>query len=44
MHILMPIYGIQKNCTDEPICKAGMETQIQKADVATVWEGEGGMN
>ena len=24
------IYGIQKNGTDEPICKAGIETQMQK--------------
>ena len=26
-HILMHIYGIQKNGTDEPICKAEIETQ-----------------
>ena len=25
-HILMHIYGIQKNGTDEPICRAGIET------------------
>ena len=25
-HILIHIYGIQKNGTDEPICRAGIET------------------
>ena len=38
--ILTHIYGIQKNCTDEPICMEGLETQTQR----TVEEGEGGMN
>ena len=28
-HILMHICGIQKNGTDEPICKAEIETQTQ---------------
>ena len=28
-YILMHIYGIQKNGIDEPICKEGMEMQIQ---------------
>ena len=27
-HILMHICGIQKNGTDEPICKAEIETQM----------------
>ena len=27
-HILMPIYEIWKNGIDEPICRAGIETQI----------------
>ena len=27
-HILMLIYGILKNCTDEPICREGIEVQI----------------
>ena len=26
-HVLMHIYGIKKNDTDEPICKAGIEMQ-----------------
>ena len=26
--ILTHIYGIQKNGTDEPICRAGIETQM----------------
>ena len=26
-HILVHIYGIQKNGTDEPICRAGIEMQ-----------------
>ena len=28
--MLMHMYEIQKNGTDEPICEAGIETQIQK--------------
>ena len=31
----MHIYGILKNGTDEPICKEGMETQMQRMDVCT---------
>ena len=27
-HISMHIYGIKKNGTDEPICRAGIETQM----------------
>ena len=27
-HILMHMYGILKNCTDEPICREGIELQI----------------
>ena len=26
-HILMHIYGINKDGTDEPVCRAAMETQ-----------------
>ena len=26
----MHIYKIQKNSTDEPICRAGVETQMQR--------------
>ena len=32
-HILMHIYGIWKNGTDEPICRAGLETQTQRTDM-----------
>ena len=31
-HILTYIYGIQKDGTDEPICKAAMKTQTQRRD------------
>ena len=41
----MPIYGIQKNGTDEPICRAGIETQTQRMDLWTqMGDGEDGMN
>ena len=39
-YILTHIYGIQKNGTDEPICRAAIEMQTQR----TAGEGEGGMN
>ena len=43
--ILMHIYGIQKDGTDEPICRTAMDTQTQRTDL---WiqgrEGEGGVN
>ena len=32
-HILMHIYGIQKDGTDEPICKAAVEMQTQRTDL-----------
>ena len=39
----MHIQGIQKNDTDEPDCRAGIETQTQRTDFWTWWgEGEGG--
>ena len=31
-YILMYIYGIQKNVTDELICKTGIETQTERTD------------
>ena len=40
-HILTHIYGIQKNSTDEPICRAGIEMQMQRVDRWT-WGGQGG--
>ena len=36
----MHIYGIQKNGTDEPICRAAMETQTYKTDLWTQWGKE----
>ena len=35
-HVLMHICGIQKNVTDEPICRAGIETS--RTDMWTQWE------
>ena len=50
-HLLMYIWGIQKNGTDEPACKAEIETQMQRTNVWTPrgessggWGGGGGMN
>ena len=34
-HILMHIYGILKNGTEEPICRAGLETKTCRMDVWT---------
>ena len=34
-HILTPVYGIQKDGTDEPICRAAMETQTERTDLWT---------
>ena len=39
-HILAHIYGIQKNGTDECICRAGIETQTQGTDLRTQWGQE----
>ena len=41
-HILMHIYGIQKNGIDEPFCREGMKMEDGLVD--TVGEGESGMN
>ena len=45
-HKYCTYYGIQKNGTDKPICKAGKEMQTQTTDVCTRWgtEKAGGMN
>ena len=32
-HILMYMDGIKKNGTDEPVCRAGTETQGQRTDI-----------
>ena len=40
--ILMHIYRIYKNGTDEPICRAGTEMQTPRRDFGASGEGEGG--
>ena len=40
-HILTHTYGIQKNGMDEPVCKAEIETQMQRTNVWTP-RGESG--
>ena len=42
--ILMHICGIQKNGTNEPICKAEIEIQIGNKCIDTKGEREGGGN
>ena len=42
--ILTQVYGVQKDSTEKPICRAAMEMQTQRTDLWTVGEGEGGMN
>ena len=34
----MHIYGIQKDDTDELICRTALETQTQRTDLLTMWE------
>ena len=44
-HILTHIYGIQKDGTDEPTQRAGIEMQTYRKDLWTQWgESEGGRN
>ena len=44
-HIILHICGIQKNGTDELICKAETETQMQRTNVWVLrGEGENGKN
>ena len=31
----MYIYGIKKDGTDKPVCRAAMETQTQRTDICT---------
>ena len=38
-YILMHIYEIQQDGIDAPICRAAMETQIQRTDL-WIWAGE----
>ena len=41
----MHIYGIEKNGINEPICRAGKETQtLRLGSWDTVWAEEGGKN
>ena len=40
--ILTPIYGIQKDGNDNPVCETAKETQIYRTVFWTVWEKEGG--
>ena len=37
----MSIYGIQKNGSDEPICRIGIEAKMWRKDLWTRW-GRGG--
>ena len=39
-HVLMHIYGIQKNGTDEPISRSVIEMRPQKTDFWTQWRKE----
>ena len=41
-HILKHICGIQKNGTDEPVCKAEIETQTQRTNLWLPKETGGG--
>ena len=43
-YVLMHIYGVQKNGTDEPISRAVIEICIENRLLDSVEEGEGGMN
>ena len=40
--ILTHICGIQKNGTDEPVCKAEIETQMQRTNIQTTKGSNGG--
>ena len=40
-HIMMRVYGTQKEGTDEFSCKAAMEKQTQRTDLRTRGEGGG---
>ena len=44
-HRILLICGIQKDGTDEPVCKAEIEIQMQRTNVWTPrGDGAGGMN
>ena len=42
--VLMHIYGIQKDSTDKPICRAARDTDIKNRPADIVGEGEGETN
>ena len=42
--VLTHICGIEKSGVDEPICKEGLEAQMEKGLVDTAGGGEGGTN
>ena len=42
--LLTHIYGISKDGTDEPTCRAAVEMQTQRTDLWTRWGGEGEMD
>ena len=42
-HILMHICGIQKNCTEEPVCKAELQTETQRINIWTPKGGQDGL-
>ena len=43
-YILMHMYKIWKDSTDEAVCRTGIETYIENRNGDTVGEGEGGTN
>ena len=43
-YILMHMYKIWKDGTDEAVCRTGIETYIENRNGDTVGEGEGGRN
>ena len=43
-YILMHMYEIWKDGTDEPACRTGIETHVENRNGATVGDGEGGTN
>ena len=42
--ILQYVYDIQKSNTDEPICREGMESDVENGMVDTAEERDGGTN
>ena len=36
--VLMHMYGIQKDVTDDPTCRAAKQTQMKRTDFWTQWE------